>query len=125
MKRPADVQGSVRAKQHPARVEQIHIRPRDGRLQPPIDDRLLPPSHPVQNIHNPSRSAKARSIVGPNTEAVETMKQIGPVPRPCAARDVVDGAALGHGSAQGAIGRDGGSHLGLAAGFYYTEKATT
>ncbi len=125
MKRPADIQAGTRAKQHPTRVEQIQICSRDGRLQPPIDDRLLPPSDPTQNIHNPSRSAEARGIVCPDTEAVKTMKQVGPIPRPCAARDVVDGAALGHGSAQGAIGRDGGGHLGLAAGKQHAEQQTT
>ena len=74
MKRPADVQAGIWSKQHPTWVEQIQIRPGDGRLQPPIDDRLLPPGDSIQNIHNPSRSAEARGIVCPDTEAVKTMK---------------------------------------------------
>jgi hypothetical protein len=116
VKRPADVQASVGAKHDPTRVEQIQICPWDSRLQPPVDDRLLPPSDPAQNIHNSSRSAEARGIVCPDIETVKTMKQVGPIPRSCAAGDVVDGAALGHNSAQGAIGRDGGGHLCLTAG---------
>src|SRR5262249_21127118 len=108
MKRSAKIQAGIRTKQYPARVEQIQIRSRNGRLQLPINDRLLSPSDPAQNVHNPRWSTEACSVVRPDTEAVKTVKQIGPIFRLCAARYIVDGATAGHGSAQGGIGRNCG-----------------
>src|SRR5919204_5660787 len=68
------------------------------------------------------RTSEARRLPCPHAEAVKTMKQVGPVPRPCAARNGVDSAALGHDSAQGAIGRNGTFDLGVAHPEQRTEQ---
>jgi len=74
------VQLGIRAKQHPSGIEEIHIRPGQGGLQGPVNDRPVPAGDATDNVLDPGRTLEAGGLPGADLEAGETVKQIRPFP---------------------------------------------
>ena len=76
MKGATHIQACIGSKQHPARIEQIQIRPGNLRAQQPVDRGRLPPCHPPQDIGNRVRTREGRALPCPHIELAKAMKQI-------------------------------------------------
>ena len=85
----------------------------------------LPPVTTTNDVFDARLTDKMSCIAITDIELAETVKQIRPLIRSGAARDVEDSALLCDDRAQGSIRRDSGRHLGVTACENHTEYEST
>lgn len=78
------------AEEHPAGVEQEEVGPRDGRTEEPIDEGLLSPRDPPQDILDRVGAGEGRALALEHVKLAEAMEQVAPPDLPqIVADDVV------------------------------------